>query len=87
MVVQAASAAADQAGFAAVGRAASKALRAKFGGGTITSAFAWLAGPAGREALESVLTGEVELAGNLSIVQVVQALELAQEAEQLRLRG
>ncbi|TPG26694.1 hypothetical protein EAH83_02720 [Variovorax ginsengisoli] len=86
-VVRAASAAADQPAFAAVGRAASKALRAKFGGGSITSAFAWLAGPAGREALESVLTGEVELDSTLSIRQVVEAVKLAQEAEHLRALG
>lgn len=86
-VVRAASAAADQPAFAAVGRAASKALRAKFGGGSITSAFAWLAGPAGREALESVLTGEVELDSTLSILQVIEAVKLAQEAEHLRAQG
>ncbi len=52
MIVRAASAAPDQQAFAQVGRAASKALQAKFGGGSITSAFAWLAGPAGQAALE-----------------------------------
>ena len=87
VVVRAASAAADQPGFAAVGRAASKALQAKFGGGSITSAFAWLAGPAGREALENVLTGEVELDGALTVAQVVDAMKLAQEAEHLRVQG
>lgn len=86
-VVRAASAAVDQPAFAAVGRAASKALRAKFGGGSITSAFAWLAGPAGHEALENVLTGEVELDDALSIAQVVEAVKLAQEAERLRAQG
>lgn len=84
MIVRAASAAPDQQAFAEVGRAASKALRAKFGGGSITSAFAWLAGPAGQEALESVVTGEIELAGTLSIAQVIEAVRLAREAEHLR---
>jgi hypothetical protein len=84
LVVRAASAAADQESFAEVSRAASKALRAKFGGGSVTSAFAWLAGRAGRDALESVLAGEVELNGPLSVQQVVEAAELAQKAELLR---
>ncbi|QNK71184.1 hypothetical protein [Variovorax sp. PAMC26660] len=83
-VVRAASTAADQETFAEVSRAASKALRAKFGGGSITSAFAWLAGRTGQEALESVLAGDVELTGPLSIQQVVEATELAQQAELLR---
>jgi len=87
MVVRAASAATDQPAFAAIGRAASKALRAKFGGGSITSAFAWLAGSAGREALDNVLTGEVDLGGALSIAQVIEAVDLAQEAEHLRVQG
>ena len=84
IIVRAASAAADHDAFSEVSRAASKALHAKFGGGSITSAFAWLAGRAGREALESVLAGDVELTGPLSIEQVVQAVELAAEAERLR---
>lgn len=87
LVVRAASVAADQAAFAEVGRAASKALRAKFGGGSITSAFAWLAGQAGQQALESVLTGEVELAGTLSTQQVAEAMQLARQAEALREKG
>lgn len=84
VVVRAASAAADHDAFADVSRAASKALRAKFGGGSITSAFAWLAGRSGQEALQSVLAGDVELAGSLSIQQVAEAAEMAQNAEQLR---
>jgi hypothetical protein len=84
LVVRAASTAVDQKAFAEVSRAASKALRAKFGGGSITSAFAWLAGRAGLEALESVLAGEVELSGALSLQQVAEAAELAQKAELLR---
>jgi hypothetical protein len=87
LVVRAAASAADQAAFAEVSRAASKALRAKFGGGSITSAFAWLAGPAGREALASVLAGEVELTGPLSVWEVVDAAELAQKAELAREKG
>jgi len=69
-----------------VGRAASKALRANFGGGSITSALARLAGRTGREALERVLAGEVELRGPLSLQRVIEAAELAQKAE-LLLRG
>ncbi|MGJ7542992.1 hypothetical protein [Variovorax sp. LT1R16] len=84
VIVQAASTAADQASFAEVGRAASKALRAKFGGGSITSAFAWVAGPAGSEALKSLLVGEVEITGPLSIAQLAEAVALAQKAERLR---
>lgn len=84
MVVRAASTAADQQTFAEVSRAAAKALRAKFGGGSITSAFAWLAGRAGQEALDSLLAGEVELMGPLSMQQVVEAVALAQKAERLR---
>lgn len=87
VVVRAASAAADHAAFAEVSRAASKALRAKFGGGSITSVFAWLTGRAGQEALASVLAGEVELTGPLSISQVVEAAELAKNAEFLREKG
>lgn len=84
LVARAASTAVDQEAFAQVSRAAAKALRAKFGGGSITSAFAWLAGRAGREALESVLSGEVELAGPLSVQEVAEAVELAQRAEEIR---
>lgn len=87
LVVRAASVARDQAAFAEVGRAASKALRAKFGGGSITSAFAWLAGSAGQRALQSVLAGEVELSGALSVQQVAEAVQLAQQAETLREKG
>ncbi|MDM0013573.1 hypothetical protein QTH87_14125 [Variovorax sp. J22P168] len=84
LVVRAASAAADHAAFAEVGRAAAEALRARFGGGTITSCFAWLAGRAGREALESVRAGEVALGGSLSLEDVAGIVELAREAEALR---
>lgn len=84
LVVRAASTAVDQEAFAQVSRAAAKALRAKFGGGSITSAFAWLAGRAGREAVESVLSGEVELAGPLSVQEVAEAVELAQRTEEIR---
>ncbi|MDM0090103.1 MULTISPECIES: hypothetical protein [unclassified Variovorax] len=84
VIVRAASTAADQASFAEVGRAAAKALRARFGGGSITSAFAWVAGPAGQETLKSLLTGEVEASGPLSIAQLAEAVALAQKAECLR---
>jgi hypothetical protein len=83
-VVLAAAVAKDQASFAEVSRAAGRAMRAKFGGGSITSAFAWLAGRAGRSALDSALAGEVELTGPLSLQQVAEAVELAREAEVLR---
>jgi hypothetical protein len=81
LVVRAASEAADHEAFTEVSRAAGKALRARFGGGSITSAFAWLAGRFGQEALESVLTGEVDLQGPLSVQQVVEAVTLARSAE------
>lgn len=81
LVVRAAATAADQVAFAEVSRAAGKTLRAKFGGGSITSAFAWLAGRAGREALDSVLAGEVELSGPISVQEVVEALDLGLGAE------
>ncbi|CAN7564036.1 hypothetical protein [Variovorax sp. LjRoot178] len=84
LVVRAASTAADHEAFAEVSRAAGKALRAKFGGGSITSVFAWLAGRARLEALESVLSGEVELSGPLSVQEVAEAVELAQKAEAIR---
>jgi len=87
LIVRAASTAADQEAFAEVGRAAAQALRAKFGGGSITSTFAWLAGQAGRDALQSVLAGEVELSGPLSLREVVEAAELARKAERLREEG
>ena len=74
----------DHEAFAAVRLAAGKALRAKFGGGSITSAFAWLAGKAGSAALASVLSGEVELAGTLSIQEVADAVALAREADRLQ---
>jgi hypothetical protein len=84
MVVRAASAATDHHEFGDVSRAATKALRAKFGSGSITSAFAWLTERAGQDALQSVLAGEVELTGPLSLQQVVQATALAQKAERLQ---
>ena len=83
-VVRAASTAADHAAFAEIGRAASKALQAKFGGGSITSAFAWLAGSSGQNALESVLVGEVEPVGTLSLQQMAEAVALARNAERLQ---
>ncbi|MGJ7488925.1 hypothetical protein [Variovorax sp. ZT4R33] len=84
LLVRAASAAPNQAAFAEVSRAAAKALRAKFGGGTITSAFAWLSGPAAQDALESVRAGQVDLQGPLSLAELAQAVALAKEAETLQ---
>lgn len=83
-VVQAASTAVGPQELAAVSRAAAQALRAKFGGGSMTSAIAWLAGRAGRDALVSVLAGEVEPSGVLSIEQIIAAADLAQKAEAIR---
>ncbi|MGI4779894.1 MAG: hypothetical protein ACRYGA_17550 [Janthinobacterium lividum] len=87
LVVRAASTAPDQAAFAEIVRAASKAMRASFGGGSITSAFAWVSGRAGREALDSLVAGEVELTGPLTLEQVTEAVALAREAERLRESG
>lgn len=84
MVVRAASTATDHHAFGDVSRAASTALRAKFGSGSITSAFAWLTGRAGQDALQSVLAGEVELIGPLTLQQVRDATALAQTAERLQ---
>lgn len=84
LVVQAASDAPDQEALSAVSRAAAQALQARFGSGSVTSAFAWLAGSSGQETLASVLAGEVELPGSRSIQQVVEAVELARKAETIR---
>ncbi|MDM0032048.1 hypothetical protein QTI33_07820 [Variovorax sp. J22P271] len=84
LIVRQASAAMDHEPFASVRLAAGKALLAKFGGGSITSAFAWLAGKAGSAALASVLSGEVELAGPLSTKEVADAVALAREADRLQ---
>jgi hypothetical protein len=84
VVVRAASAATDHAAFTEVSRAASKALKARFGGGSITSVFAWLTSSAGKDALDSVLAGEVELTVPLSTEEIVEAVALAQKAELLR---
>ena len=82
-VVLAAAAAKDQAAFVEVSHAAGVALRRKFGGGSVSTCSAWLAGAKGRSTLESVLAGEVGLAGTLSIEQIVQTVELARRAEKL----
>lgn len=84
LVVRQASAATNHEEFVAISRAAGKALHAKFGGGSITSASAWLAGRKGREALQSVLAGEIELTGPLTIREIVETAALAQEAERLQ---
>lgn len=84
LVVRKASAATNHEEFVEVSRAAAKALQAKFGGGSITSASEWLTGRKGQEALQSVLAGEVELTGSLSLRQIVETAGLAQEAERLR---
>jgi len=84
LVVRQASIAANHEEFGEISHAAGKALHAKFGGGSITSASAWLAGRRGREALQSVLAGEVELTGPLAIREIVETAALAQEAERLR---
>ena len=82
-VVLAAADAKDQAAFVEVSRAAARALHVKFGGGSVSSCSAWLAGNKGRSTLDSLLAGEVELAGDLSLEQVVQTVELARKAEKL----
>ncbi len=84
LLVRAASAAPNQAAFAEVSRAAASALRARFGGGTITSAFAWLSAPAAQDALASVRAGEVALQGTLSLVELERAVALAKEAQTLQ---
>lgn len=74
-------AAADGEAAALASRAAAKALHAKFGGGSITACLAWLDGRAGREALRSVLAGEVELGGELCIGEVVEVVAMAEELQ------
>lgn len=54
--------------------------------GSITSAFAWLAGHAERAALVSVFAGEVELTGPLSIEEMARAVALAQRAESISVK-
>ncbi|HUD34051.1 MAG TPA: hypothetical protein VMR43_13715 [Variovorax sp.] len=87
LVVRAAAAATSQAAYAEVSRAASKALRARFGGGSIASTCAWLAGRAGRDALASLLAGEVEMSGPLSVHEVVAAVELARDIDVVQRTG
>lgn len=84
LVVRAAAAATSQSAYAEVSRAASKSLRAKFGGGSIASTCAWLAGRAGRDALDSLLTGEVETTGPLSVHDVVDAVALARDIDNIQ---
>jgi len=84
VVILQAAAAKSHASYAEVSRAAASALRVKFGGGSISSCAAWLAGRHGRMALESVLAGEVELTGPLSLQQSAEAVEFARETESLR---
>jgi hypothetical protein len=87
LVVRAAAAATSQEAYAEVSRAASKALRARFGGGSIASTCAWLAGRAGRDALASLMAGEVETTGPLSIHEVVAAVELARDIDGIHQAG
>ncbi len=87
LVVRAAAAATDQAAYVEVSRAASKALRAKFGGGSIASTCAWLAGRAGRDALDSLLAGEAEMTGPLSVHDVIEAVELARDIDGVQKAG
>ena len=84
LIVRAASAAPNHEAFAEVSRAAAKALRAKFGVGSITSAFTWLSGPAAQAALDSVLAAEVKLTAPLSVAEITQAMEVAKQAESLQ---
>jgi hypothetical protein len=87
LVVRAAAAATSQEAYAEVSRAASKALRARFGGGSIASTCAWLAGRAGRDALASLMAGEVETTGPLSVHEVVAAVELARDIDGIQQAG
>ena len=80
-VIRAVRAASDPDSFAEAARAASKTLHARFGGGSLTSAYAWLVGRAGRETLESVLAGEFELTGDLSIQQIDEVAQFVRQSE------
>lgn len=81
LVVRAAASATTQEAYAEVSRAASKALRVAFGGGSIASTCAWLAGRAGREALANLLCGEVEVHGQLSVHEIAEAVALARDID------
>jgi len=87
LIVRAASAAPNHEAFAEVSRAAANALRAKFGAGSITSAFTWLGGAAAQAALDSVLAGQVALTGPLSAAEITQAIGMAKQAEALQQPG
>lgn len=80
-VVVAAAAATDQDSFMEVRRSASQLLRRRFGGGSVTSACAWLAGKAGQAALDSALAGDIELTGLLSIAEVAEVVRWARMAQ------
>ncbi len=84
LVVRAAAAATSQSAYAEISRAASKSLRATFGGGSIASTCAWLAGRTGRDALDSLLTGEVETTGPLSVHDVIDAAALARDIDNIQ---
>jgi len=87
LVVRQASAATDHEAFMRVSRAAGKALQVRFGGGSVSSASTWLAGPKGQEALQHVLAGEAELAGRLTLREIAETVALAQQTERLRLEA
>ncbi len=80
-VALAAATAPDQAAYEEVKRAAAKTLREKFGGGSVVSACAWLAGKAGQAALDSVLNGEVELTSLRTVDEIAEAVILAKQSE------
>ena len=77
-------AAADEEASAAAARVAARTLHASFGGGSNTACLAWLSGWAGRQALQSVLDGEVELSGPLCIADVLAVAEQLEKALPLR---
>jgi hypothetical protein len=85
-VVRSAAAARREA-YAEVSGAASKASRARFGGGSIASNCVWLAERAGRDVLARLLVHEVEPIGPLSVHEVVAAVEPAHAIDSIQKAG
>jgi hypothetical protein len=86
LLVRTASPAVDQEAFSEVRCALQGRAAREVGGGSLTSAVAWLAGRVGREALESVLSTVNWLASS-SVREVAAAVDLGQNAQEIREKG
>ena len=60
-----------------VERAVNRELHAHYGGGSVQAAVLWLTGKQGKEALQDLLTGQVEPAGDMTIHQIVELMAIA----------